>query len=71
MKNRTIFALLLAVILAVPVFAQQTATTQTDPATQTAAPAATRADSATGKDPLQPETREGFWGRVNPFARKK
>jgi outer membrane protein OmpA-like peptidoglycan-associated protein len=31
----------------------------------------TKADSATGKDPLQPETREGFWGRVNPFARKK
>jgi outer membrane protein OmpA-like peptidoglycan-associated protein len=26
--------------------------------------------SATGK-PLQPPAREGFWGRVNPFARKK
>jgi outer membrane protein OmpA-like peptidoglycan-associated protein len=26
---------------------------------------------ATGKQPLQPETREGFWGRMNPFARKK
>jgi outer membrane protein OmpA-like peptidoglycan-associated protein len=38
---------------------------------QPAAPAATKADSATGKDPLQPETREGFWGRMNPFARKK
>ena len=67
MKNRTIFALLLAVILAVPVFAQQTATTPTQPAAQTA----TKADTATGKDPLQPETREGFWGRVNPFARKR
>ncbi|HEX7422612.1 MAG TPA: OmpA family protein [Terriglobales bacterium] len=67
MKNRTIFALLLAVILAVPVFAQQTSTTPTQPAAQTA----TKADSATGKDPLQPETREGFWGRMNPFARKK
>ena len=67
MKNRTLFALLLAVILAVPVFAQQTATTATQPAAQTA----TKADTATGKDPLQPETREGFWGRVNPFARKK
>ena len=63
MKNRTIFAVLLAVILAVPVFAQQTLTTQTQPAS--------KADTATGKDPLQPETREGFWGRVNPFARKK
>jgi outer membrane protein OmpA-like peptidoglycan-associated protein len=79
MKNRTIFTLLLAVIviLAVPVFAQDNSASQTQPAStqstsmQPAAPAATKADSATGKDPLQPETREGFWGRVNPFARKK
>ncbi len=68
MKNRTIFALLLAVILAVPVFAQQTST---PPAQTTATQSATAADSATGKAPLQPETREGFWGRMNPFARKK
>ncbi len=67
MRNRTLFALLLAVILAVPVFAQQTSTTQRQPAAQ----AATRADNATGKDPLQPDTREGFWGHMNPFARKK
>src|ERR1700693_6077521 len=26
---------------------------------------------ATGKQPLQAESHEGFWGRVNPFARKK
>jgi len=73
MKNRTLFALLLAVILAVPVFAQQTDTNTSQPAAQTAAaqPTTTKADTATGKDPLQPETREGFWGRVNPFARKK
>jgi outer membrane protein OmpA-like peptidoglycan-associated protein len=84
MKNRTIFALLLAVILAAPVFAQdnsvpqnqpasaQPAMTQPDttqPATTTQQPASSQ--SATGKEPLQPETREGFWGRVNPFARKK
>src|SRR5208337_1654454 len=81
MKNRAIFALLLAVILAVPVFAQQSSTPATQPATaqsstaqsSSAQPAqtATKADSATGKDPLQPETREGFWGHLNPFARKK
>jgi outer membrane protein OmpA-like peptidoglycan-associated protein len=72
MKNRTIFALLLAVILAVPVFAQDTSTTPTQPATQaTTTQPATSTDTATGKAPLQPETREGFWGRVNPFARKK
>jgi len=77
MKNRTIFALLLALVLAVPVLAQDNSTPQSQPApaqsssTQPAAQSATRADSATGKDPLQPDTREGFWGRVNPFARKK
>ncbi len=72
MKNRTLFALLLAVVLAVPAFAQDNSAPQTQPAsTATAAPTATKADSATGKDPLQPETREGFWGRMNPFARKK
>ena len=72
MKNRTVFALLLAVILAVPVFAQDNSATQTQPAMgQTAAQPATKADTATGKDPLQPETRQGFWGKMNPFARKK
>jgi len=72
MKNRTIFALLLAGVLAVPVFAQDNSAPQTQPATtQPAAQTAAKADSATGKDPLQPQTREGFWGRMNPFARKK
>jgi len=73
MKNRTILALLLAVILAVPVFAQNNSAPQNQPATSQASSSqtATKADSATGKDPLQPETREGFWGHVNPFARKK
>ncbi|MGA3087181.1 MAG: OmpA family protein [Terriglobales bacterium] len=67
MKNRTIFAFLLAVILATPVFAQDSSSSQTQPA----APTGTRADAATGKDPLQPDTHEGFWGHLNPFARKK
>lgn len=63
MKNRIVFALLLAGILAVPAFAQ----TSSQPAAQPT----TKADSATGKDPLQPQTHEGFWGKLNPFARKK
>src|SRR3984957_3488506 len=77
MKNRTIFALLPAGTLALPVFAQDNSNSQTSPATMqpaTSQPASqpmTKADTATGKDPLQPEAREGFWGRVNPFARKK
>jgi len=71
MKNRLFVALLLAGVLAVPAFAQQTSTTTQDqPA---AAPATQSADQvgATGKQPLGPPAREGFWGRVNPFARKK
>src|SRR5437773_10230686 len=34
-------------------------------ATQTAGP------GASGKPALQPDTHEGFWGHLNPFARKK
>src|SRR6202789_743657 len=77
MKNRTIFALLLAVVLAVPAFAQDNnSTTPSQPAaTQSASAQSSSSTSqptaATGKEPLQPETREGFWGHMNPFARKK
>jgi len=72
MKNRIIVALFLAAILALPAAAQQSATTQSQPAAQSADQAsAPKVDTATGKDPLQPQTHEGFWGRVNPFARKK
>jgi outer membrane protein OmpA-like peptidoglycan-associated protein len=75
MKSRTIFALLLAGILAVSAFAQDNSAPQTQPTTtqpaSTQSQPAPKADTATGKDPLQPETREGFWGRMNPFARKK
>jgi outer membrane protein OmpA-like peptidoglycan-associated protein len=79
MKNRTIFALFLAVVLALPVLAQDNSSSQTQPAQSSQAQSSqmsssqtgTKADSATGKDPLQPETREGFWGHLNPFARKK
>lgn len=74
MKNRIITALLLAGILILPAFAQQSsnsqtqATTQNAPSDQAAAP---KADNASGKPALQPDTHEGFWGKLNPFARKK
>ncbi len=81
MNNRIIFALLLAVVLAVPVLAQDNSTAQTQPAaSQSSSPQSSStqssssqpaAQTATGKEPLQPETREGFWGHLNPFARKK
>ena len=65
MKNRVLVATLATLILGLPAFAQ----TSTD---QAAAPAAaTSSTNATGKEPLAPQTHEGFWGKVNPFARKK
>jgi outer membrane protein OmpA-like peptidoglycan-associated protein len=65
MKNRAVVALFIAFLLALPALAQQPAASTTP---STPAPAA---DNATGKAPLTVETHEGFWGKVNPFARKK
>jgi len=68
MKNRVFVALLLAVVLALPAFAQQTGSTTTQPAADQGSASAT---GASGKPALQPDTHEGFWGKINPFARKK
>src|ERR1043166_9349845 len=71
MTNRTTLALLLADALAVPAFAQTNSTTQDQTAPQAAPAAASAEPGASGKQPLQPDTHEGFWGKLNPFARKK
>src|SRR3569832_854587 len=75
MKNRFWIALPLAAALAVPALAQQTSPSTQD---QTSAPAATTqrtdqvaADQQVNREPLKLETHEGFWGKINPFARKK
>jgi outer membrane protein OmpA-like peptidoglycan-associated protein len=66
MKNRAVVALFVAVMFALPALAQQpAASTPQDNSSQTAG------SNATGKAPLQYESRQGFWGTVNPFARKK
>jgi outer membrane protein OmpA-like peptidoglycan-associated protein len=66
MKSRILVTLPLAAVLAFPALAQ-TSSSQT----QATTPATTQStDTATGKQPLQAPAREGFWGRVNPFARK-
>jgi outer membrane protein OmpA-like peptidoglycan-associated protein len=65
MNTRILIALPLAAVLSLPALAQTTSTSQP------AATPATSTDTATGKAPLAPPSREGFWGRVNPFARKK
>jgi outer membrane protein OmpA-like peptidoglycan-associated protein len=66
MNSRIFFTLPLAAVLAFPALAQ---TSSSD--TQATTPASTQStENATGKQPLQAPAREGFWGRVNPFARK-
>ena len=72
MKSRILIALPLAAALAFPALAQTTSQDQNQPsATQQTSSTSTDNANATGKQPLQPPSREGFWGRVNPFARKR
>jgi outer membrane protein OmpA-like peptidoglycan-associated protein len=69
MNTRILITLPLAAVLAIPALAQTSSSDQTNQA-PAAAPATQSADTGTGKQPLQAPAREGFWGRVNPFARK-
>lgn len=73
MKNRTLLGLLLCAALALPALAQDNSnsTQNSQPAATSSSSSQSSATTASGKQPLQPEAREGFWGRVNPFARKK
>jgi len=80
MKLRILLALPLAATLAMPAIAQQNPDSQQSTATSStssqAAPAPTSDTSNSDQNlsahqPLQAETHEGFWGHLNPFARKK
>jgi len=84
MKVGILFTLPLAAALIVPAAAQQSAPdTQQQPAASStqsssqatqdnAAPQDANSDqNLSARQPLQPEMREGFWGKLNPFARKK
>jgi outer membrane protein OmpA-like peptidoglycan-associated protein len=75
MKNRFLLALPLVALLALPGVAQQSSTS---PDQQPAAQSQSTTDSNSPManpdkqlEPLKPDTREGFWGHMNPFARKK
>jgi len=67
-------AIVLSSVLGVSAFAQapvvQTSTTATGQSSATATEASKDGAYATGA-PLPPASKEGFWGHVNPFARKK
>jgi outer membrane protein OmpA-like peptidoglycan-associated protein len=59
-----------------PAASQPTQTAPAAPASSDQAASSAQTTSsqtvgATGKQPLQAETHEGFWGKMNPFARKK
>ena len=76
MKTRLFVMLPLAAALALPAVAQQNNSDQPSQPTaqqnqQAPASAQSSTDSATGKAPLAYESRQGFWGKINPFARKK
>jgi len=58
----------LAAVLAFPAFAQTSSSSNPPATAQTTQ--STDTTGATTMQPLQAPAREGFWGRVNPFARK-
>jgi len=57
--------------MAVPAVAQQNQQTTSDQPQAQQTQAQSNDQSATGKDPLTYTRKEGFWGHLNPFARKK
>jgi hypothetical protein len=69
-----IAALVLASAVGVPVWAQQSQpadnTSQTAQPSSTASAPSTTSQSYTPAAPYVPPAKEGFWGHVNPFARK-
>ncbi|MBV9086880.1 MAG: OmpA family protein [Acidobacteriaceae bacterium] len=71
MKTRILMALPLMAALAVPGVAQTTSSSA--PADQNAQTTSTSSkdDQVSTRQPLQYESHEGFWGKINPFARKK
>src|SRR5262249_413077 len=76
-KKPDLMSLPLAPMLVLPALAQQNPTpADQQPQAQTTQTAAQPAqapatEAASGKEPLKYERHEGFWGKINPFARKK
>jgi outer membrane protein OmpA-like peptidoglycan-associated protein len=75
----SITAILVAATLGLPAVAQSNNSPQNPPQVQTGASTNANApqsqngtpETGTGKAPLPTVDKEGFWGHVNPFARKK
>ncbi|HEX6878960.1 MAG TPA: flagellar motor protein MotB, partial [Terriglobales bacterium] len=73
MNTRYLMVLPLAATLMVPAMAQQNSNDAQQPAATTTqnAPAAQDQTTTSDRQPLQPQLKQGFWGHLNPFARKK
>jgi len=81
MKYGTLLTSLLAAALIVPAAAQQNASDTQQPAASSQSTSAQSSSATTvnpnsdqnlsAQQPLQPQVKEGFWGKMNPFARKK
>ena len=68
-RQLAVFALASAIV--VPLWAQDTVSTGTSNGSQNTPAAASQNQPSPSYDQPLPPQREGFWGRVNPFARKK
>jgi outer membrane protein OmpA-like peptidoglycan-associated protein len=82
MKISVLYTLPLAATLMLPAVAQQSTSDSQQPATTSTQSTSSSQSTSTSTDvnsdqnmsarqPLQPDMRQGFWGKVNPFARKK
>ena len=75
MNLRYLMALPLAVTLIIPAAAQQANSasqkSSSQPAQTQATSSSTDEQNLSAHQPLEPQTREGFWGHLNPFARKR
>jgi outer membrane protein OmpA-like peptidoglycan-associated protein len=76
MKSPILFTLPLVASLILPAMAQQTPGDNQQPAATSQSSsqpssASTSDQNMAARQPLEPEMRQGFWGKVNPFARKK
>ncbi|HEV8524679.1 MAG TPA: OmpA family protein [Terriglobales bacterium] len=70
MKKELLITLLLAVALVVPALGQQTSTPPAQSDQNLQSPAGEK-QQVSPREPLKYEQKEGFWGKINPFARKK
>src|ERR1039457_4645124 len=84
MKTRILFTLPLAASLMLPAMAQQApaddqqpsatssqSSSQSSSSSNSSSQSASSDQNMTARQPLEPDMRQGFWGKMNPFPPKK